>query len=510
MNMDNKPIDQVRVAKNAAFLYARSIITLVLGLYTSRITLAYLGVQGYGVYNVISGFVTLFSVVSIGFQTAITRYYNCELGRAHVIRMAHIFSCSINILVILAIILLIFAETIGLWMVSRYLKFPESSASSVYWIYQFSVASFLIGIISLPYLAMLNAYEKFSTIAYAGIMEAMVRLAFIILLSFFDGERLVFYAGSLFLVILLVRIFYVIKCHIDFPEISYTIRCDKKLVVSMIGFSSWSFLGGCATIGNAQGLNIILNIFFGVIANAAKGIANQVSMAVGSLLDSFLSAVSPQLTKAFASGNIQAMYQLAFNSSKWGFFLLLIFVFPVCCEINFVLKVWLGEFPTYTESFIIIALINQLIESLSKPFHFILLSSGNMRIYMLLTCLNQLVILPLSWYLLSLGHAPQVVFILNCIASFFMLWIKMFLLNYYIPFNIKMFFKDVLLRITVVTFVSVLSSIIFLHHSSGSIIFSVLHILCSFIVVLFSIYFIGLNSNERSFLKIKFDLLFKK
>ena len=310
-----------RIAKNALMLYARMLLLMLIGLYTSRVILNTLGIEDYGIYNVVGGIVVMFSFLSNSLSTASSRFITYDIGIGDFSKMKKTFGNIVTIHLLLAGIILILGETIGLWFVLNKLQVPENRMTAALWVYQFSIFSFVLNIISVPYNASIIAHERMKAFAYISIMDAILKLVIIYLLIIIPYDKLITYAILFFCIQLLDRIIYGIYCVKNFEETKARISLDKQLFKKIFGFSIWTMNGCLAVAGYTQGLNILLNMFFGPTVNAARGIAVQVQNIVQNFCNNFLMALNPQITKSYAQNNLKYMHQLVKVSSKFSFLL---------------------------------------------------------------------------------------------------------------------------------------------------------------------------------------------
>ena len=321
-----------RIAKNTLLLYVRTLFIMLVTLYTSRVVLNTLGVTDYGIYNVVGGVVMMFSVISGSLSSSISRFITYELGHGDFDRLKRIFSTSINIQIGISLVILVLAELFGVWFLNTKMNIPAERLSAANWVLQCSLLSFIINLISVPYNACIIAHERMSAFAYISILEAVLKLAVVYMLLVSPYDKLVTYAILLVIVALLIRLTYGQYCRRHFEESRYQFVYDKPLVKEMTSFAGWSFFGNSAYMLNVQGVDMLINIFFGVTLNAARGVATQVQNAVMQFVNNFAVAVNPQITKSYAAGEREYMNKLVCRGARFSYFLLLIFVVPLVCE----------------------------------------------------------------------------------------------------------------------------------------------------------------------------------
>ena len=308
-----------RIAKNTLLLYVRMLFMMVVSLYTSRVILNALGVEDFGIYNVVGGVVTMFSIISSSLSSAISRFLTYELGKGNQTKLNKIFSASVSIQLLLSLIIVVLIESVGVWFMNVKMTIPESRMTAANWVLQFSIVTFVINLISVPYNAAIIAHEKMSAFAYISILEAVCKLAIALLIMVSSIDKLIFYAILMCAVAVVIRFIYGHYCKKNFAECTYHFHWDKDILKQMFGFAGWNFLGSGSFLLMTQGVNILMNMFFGVTLNAARGVANQVDNAVQQFVTNFTTAINPQITKSYATGNLSYMHQLVSAGSKYSF-----------------------------------------------------------------------------------------------------------------------------------------------------------------------------------------------
>lgn len=424
-----------------------------ISLYTSRVVLASLGVEDYGIYNVVGGIVSLFAFINGAMSLTTQRYISYELGKGKgCIRGT--FSTCVMIHILIAVIIILLAETIGLYILKEYLTIPPQRITAAYWVYQFSILSCVTMILSTPYNGAIIAYEKMQAFAYISLLEAILRLmvAFIITYSFFDN--LIVYALLLFIIQLIIRICYNVYCRIQIPEIKFHFIFDKRRFKQMLYFSGWTLFNNSSIIACNQGINILLNIFFNPVINAARGIAVQVEVAVSSFSKNFQMALNPQITKNYARNDYSKYYSLIFASSKYSYFFLLFLSIPILSETEYILKLWLTVIPEHTVSFVRIILLVSLVNILTDPLDAGVSATGNIKYYQAVSGTLLIAILPISFFLFKIYSYPLLIFVIYFIMSFIVYLYKLFYAVKKINLPFKKYIKKVMIRITVVSFFS--------------------------------------------------------
>lgn len=444
-----------RVAKNTLFLYFRMILIMLVTLYTSRVILAELGIKDYGIYNVVGGVVTMFSFINNCMTTSTQRFLTFALGKRDLKRLKDIFATSLNIHIIIGLLIIFLAETIGLWFVNNKLVISEDRIIAANWAYQFSILTFCVNIIQVPYNAVLIAHEKMNIYAYISILEVILKLLIVYLLTIVKTDKLIVYGILVFSVQLIIRAIYQFYCKKKFEECKFRLFWNKCLYKQMSSFAGWNLLGSIAWLLQGQGLNIVLNLFFGPVVNAARGIASQVSSAVMNFISNFQVALNPQITKSYASDNIDNMEKLSYLGIKFSFLLLFTMAFPLCLNINYILHIWLVDVPNYTEIFIILIMMDSLLGSLfGGPLMTSISATGNIRNYQIFVNSIILCILPVSYFILKLGFDAPSVFCISIIFNLISGFIRFLFCRSQIGYSLKKYISRVLLPISMVSILS--------------------------------------------------------
>lgn len=444
-----------RIAKNTIMLYIRMLLIMAVTLYTSRVVLEVLGVEDFGIYNIVGGIVILFSFVNNAMATATQRFLSFELGCNNIKEAERVFSMSLTAHISIALFVLFLAETIGLWFLLTQMNIPNGRMTATIWCYQFSILTTCIQIVRVPYNACIIAYEKMSFYAYISILEVILRLLIVFLLCIGGFDRLIFYSILMCLVGLVICYVYKITCNRNFLISKYHFFWDKMLYRKLMSFSGWSLFGSAANAGAQQGLNILLNIFCGVTVNAAMGITNQVTTAVYSFVSSFQTAFNPQLVKSYASGDKEYFTNLIFQTSKFSFFLLLLISLPFLLECEFVLSIWLKEVPQHAVQFTQLMLIFLVIDAISAPLWISVQAIGNIRNYQLLMSFLILLNLPFSYLVLHQGYEPEKVLFIRVIINLITFLVRIVYLKRRISFPANKYIKEVLGVIVLVLILSI-------------------------------------------------------
>ena len=478
------------------------LVSMIISLYTSRVVLNELGVEDFGVYNVVGGVVLMLGFVNSAMAASTQRFLTFEIGKNDKGQLRKVFLMSVTIHLIIAILILIVAETIGIWFVDSYMNIPYSRMHSALWVYHLSVFSFVIMVLSVPYNALIIAHERMKTFALIGMLEVFMKLGVVVVLVFFDYDKLILYAALLFMISFVIRIIYGVYCNTQFEEArSYKLLWDKDLFISMGNFAGWNLLGVTAGLAYNQGVNILLNIFFGPMINASRGIAFQVQSAVNSFVYNFQVAVNPSITKLYAKGDTDASFKLVFSSSKFSFYLLLLLSMPLILETERVLILWLGIVPQYTVIFTRLVLIDILIGSISGSIQCLVQATGKIRKYQLIISGILLLNLPTSYLLLKIGYSPEYTIIISIVYSLIALFARLRILKNLTKFPVKEFIVSVLSRILLVSFIAGFIGV-YLENSITESSWKFFYVggMIS-LALIFSIFAIGLNVSERKLIK---------
>ncbi len=438
-----------RIAKNTVYMYIRMLLTMIVSLYTSRIVLQTLGEENFGTYSIVGGVVVFFTFISHAMATGTQRHLSYELGKENG-DVPTVFSACLRIQLWLALIIFVFAETIGLWFLNIKMNFPEGRMTIVNWIYQFSVISCMIGVIQTTFTAAIISYEKMSFYAYLSIFEVLIKLGIVFLLQIIVFDKLFLYGILLMGVSILMFAIYSSYSFKTLQGIRVVKIIDTSIYNRLVSFSGWSLFGSLANVGYQQGVNIIINLFFGVALNAATGIANQINGAVSQFVSGFQQALNPQLVQSEASKDKTRQLDLIYKSSKFSFYIIFIIAFPLIVNLNYVLTLWLGQYPSHTEDLSILILIGLLISCLSGPLWVSIYATGNIKYYQLAVSIVALSILPIAYVMGELGGSPEAIYAVRASNFLFVLFVQLFFLRRYISMDIKGFISSVILPVCLI------------------------------------------------------------
>jgi len=496
-------VNNRRIAKNTLMLYIRMLFTMAVSLYTSRVILITLGVEDFGIFNVVGGIITMLAFINGGMVSATQRYITFEICKGKEGQLSKVFSTSLQIHALISLIIVILGETVGLWFLNEKLVIPDERITAAFWVYQCSIVASVVNIMSTPYNADIIAHEKMQAFAYISVLEVVLKLLVVYLLVVLSWDKLIVYAILLLIVQMIIRYVYALYCSKHFEESKYNHQIDKSLFKEMAGFAGWSFWGNLASVLYTQGLNMMLNIFFGPVVNAARGVAVQVQTSVQQFVANFQMALNPQITKTFAASKLDEMHNLMFRSARFSFFLLFFLTLPVLLETKFLLAIWLKTVPENTVIFTQLMIVISLIYTMANPCSIANQATGKVKVYQAVEGSILLMILPISYIALKLGAPAYAVFIVNLCMEFIAQISRMYILRKLINLPMIAYLKNIYLPIVlVVTISAILPFFIHSRFDEGVWRLPIVGATCVFSVGL-SVYLLGLTKSERSFFRNK-------
>jgi O-antigen/teichoic acid export membrane protein len=497
-----------RIVKNTFSLFFRLIFTLAISLYVSRIVLKALGVDDFGIYSVVGSIVTMLSFMTSALSTTTQRFISYELGNKTTKGLVKLFSMAVNVHIILAVLILVVSEIIGVWVINTKLNIPVDRLDAALIVFHLSLFTVFVNIVITPYNAAIISYERMGVVAWLSIIESLFKLSGAFYLAYNSAiDNLILYASTLALISVFIKLLNIVYCHCFLKDIYFKLLWEHSLFRSLLIFSGWSLWGGLAYVLMVHGVNILINIFFGPVVNAARAIANQVQGAVLQFSSSFQMAMNPQIVKNFAISDFTQMKQIVIYGAKYTYFLLLMLIVPVIIETELILKLWLGEFPEYTVIFVRLMLLVVLIESLSNTLMVAMQATGRIALYQTVVGGILILNLPLSYFFLSSGYPPYITIIIGFALSCFTLVIRLFFLRNIISLDIKDFFYKVIVKIFLVTAISILGPT-FIHHNVDDDFIRLFSVFFSSTVMIFiMIYFVGLEKLEQKFLYDKIKMI---
>ena len=494
-----------KIAKNTLFLFFRSFFLLAIGLYTTRITLQVLGFDDYGIFQVVGGFVAMFAVISSTLTSASQRYITYSLGENVQNHSQRVFSTCLTLHLLFGIIVVAILELFGIWFLYNKLNIPIERLDVTFWVFQFSIISFFVNILSIPFNALIIAYERMGAFAYISVLDGVLKLILAAVLLVISFDKLFFYSFFVMSVSILLQLIYSFYCRRHFDEANkMSMSLDKELFKRMFQFAGWNFIGAGALAFRNQGIDVLLNFFWGVVVNAAKGITNQIHGVVYSFVNNFTTAINPQLTKSIAKKDYLRAHQLIFLGSKFSFFLMMLVSVPFIVSCNEITIFWLKDVPCYTNEMLMLTFILMQSEILSRLLINANLAYGDIRNFQLVGGSIKLLALPTTFLILKSGGNPLSGILVNIILDFVCVWPHLYFSNKRFHLNSYKFLVDVYLRSWITFSVVILFSFIF-HHVICSNLF--ISVPVSFIITLCGIVTIGINHIERS--KLKSQILIK-
>ncbi len=488
-----------RIVKNTIYLYMRMVVIMAISLFTSREILRILGVGDFGIYNVVAGIIVLMFFLQTGLTNAFQRYFAYDIGKGDEDHLNRTFSMSVNASICIALSIILISETIGLWFVYTQLVIPIERMDSAIAVYHFSVITFVFSILRIPYNSAIVAYERMSFYAYISILESILKLIVVYFLLIMAFDRLFLYALLLLIVSIIILFVYFFYVNYQFKTCQYRYIWNKRFFYELISFSGWSMLGGIANMASQQGGNILLNMFSGLVANAAFGIANQVSHAIYAFSQNFQMAFSPQITKLYAMSENKELYKLVFRSSLLSYYLMLVLAIPFFLKADFILGLWLDTVPQYAIGFCILMTAYQLIDAFQAPLNTLIYSTGTIRNYNIWLSFMIILNLPLSYIFLKIGWPVYIVLLLRILINLLTSIVRIIYMKGLMQFPVMEYLNNVVIRIIVVTLLTIGISVLILPFFSGEILSSFLYILFVVVVTIIVVISIGFNKEDRNF-----------
>ena len=491
-----------RIAKNTLALYVRMLFGMLVSLYTSRVILNALGVVDFGIQNVVGGVVGMLSLISASLSSATSRFLTFELGKGDITKLKQVFSTALIIHLALAGIIFVVAETVGLWFLNTQMTIPAERMYAANWVYQNTILSFILGLLSIPFNSSIISHERMTAFAYFGILDIILRLCVVLFIAYvpFSFDKLIVFSCLFTAVGITMQTLYFIFCRRNFEECRINIKFDKQCWKEMSGFATWNFIGCTAGLLKDQGVNILLNIFIGPVLNAARGIAGQVNNAVSAFAGNFMTALNPQITKSYAADDREYMFSLVERGSRFSFYIMLILALPILFETNTILTIWLKEFPEHTINFVRLIIVLTLSDILSNTLITLQNATGKIRNYQIAVGGMLMMNFPLSYLFLRLGFAPECTLLVAIVVSVACMMLRLLFLRKMAGLSMRRFLKNVYFNVISVTALSAIVPAIAYKTIPEGLprFFSVVAI--SIVSSCAVIYFVGCNSNEREFL----------
>lgn len=489
-----------RIAKNTVYMYVRMFITMIIGLYTSRVVLASLGFEDYGLYNVVGGIIAMFGFLNGAMTNTTSRYITFYLGKKDVKRLQEVFSTTFYIHALIAIIIVFLGETVGLWYVYNKLVIPDGRFDAAIWLYQFTIITAAANIISVPFNASVIAHEKMSTFAIIAVVDSVLKLSIALSISHASFDKLVYYGLMILIIQLMNNLIFWVYSTRKFEGISIKRVFDRPLFKEMFGFTGWNLFGNFSYVFFTQGLNLILNYFCGTAVNAARGIAVQVDGIVRQFANNVQTAINPQIIKSYAQSDKERFFSLIFASSRYCFYLLLLLALPIILEAEFLLTLWLGEFPNHTINFIRITLVTVTLEALVTPMFMANLASGKVKSYQMVLSIISLLFIPITYLAIKITKIPEIVFVCTLIMTIIEIIARVFIVHNQVGLPRRLYLQRVLSNVVIVAIsASILPALVHMKMAVGVLRFLIVGTVCVLSVGLV-VYFIGINKQEREYI----------
>ena len=472
-------------------------LMMAISLFTSRIVLSTLGVSDYGIYNVVGGVVAMFGLLSGSITNSITRFLTFELGKNDYSQLQKVFSTSLNVMMVLSFVIVVIGEIVGIWFLNYKMNIPEGRMDAANWAFQCSLMTFVMNLISIPYNSTIVAHEKMSAFAYISIFEVIMKLLIVYSLYISPFDKLKSYVVLLLILSFVIRFIYGFYCKRHFKEATYHFVYDKVLLKNMTSFAGWNFFGQGAYMMNNQGVNIVINLFFGVTVNAARGIATQVNNAVNQFVTNFMMALNPQITKSYASGEFEEMHKLVYRGSKFSYFLMLFFLIPICLETEMILHLWLNVIPDYSVAFVRWTLIITTMGMLSNTLITALHATGKIKKYMIVVGIVEISNFPLTYLMFKFGFNPLAAYYVYFTIYLILMFLRLYLIKDLIRMKAIVYIKEVYCKVAYVTLVAFIAPSLICLVQQDSIIRFIEVGLVSSISTVATVFYLGLASNER-------------
>lgn len=496
-------VNNSRIAKNTVLLYIRTFFVMIVSFYTSRVILRILGVDDFGIYQVVGGIVAMFSIISGALTVSISRYITFEIGTGNQVKLRAIFSTSVFIQIVSALGILILSEYPAIWFVGHKMTLPLHMVSTTIWVLQFSLLSFCVNLVSIPYTACIIAHERMTAFAYISIIEVLMKLGvcYAIILSPFG--LLVTYAALMALTAIIIRIIYSVYCKRNFPECSGKPIFEKELFKELMSFSGWTFFSNSASIVNQQGITMLMNVYFGLTVNAARGLAMQVETGVLQFVNNFTTAINPQITKSYASGELKEMYQLVCRGAKFSSYAMYIMAIPLVFEMRPLLRFWLSEVPEYTVIFAQLSLAMGLLDCLGSSGYTACIATGKLRKYALVITSIGYTEFFGTWLLYKFGSPVVSTYYLFIMVKASINIARMFLLKSMVGLPIKMYLNQVFKPVILVALLSLILPSIITCCIDESFLRISLTVITSILSVSIASYYVGMTRLEQNMVKSK-------
>ena len=492
--------NNARIAKNTIYLYIRSGVTMLVALYTSRIVLNALGIEDFGIWGVLGGIISIFGFINQSLSSSIFRYITHAIGNGDNENLVKTYNASILIHVGLAFLIFFLCETLGHWFLEQKLVIPDEKRSMVDIVFQIVIVTSSVSIMSVPFNSVIIAYEHMNVYAYLTITDTLFKLAIAAVVFLVPQNKLVWYALMMLVTTIIMLVFYFTYVHINFKNLHFQKVRDKQLFYSLLGFSGWSIFGNLAYVGYTQGLNMLINMFFGPAVNAARSISLQIEQTVRTFIGNFQTAINPQIIKDYAKADYSQMHLLMFRSSKFSFFMLLLFAMPIALETDTILYLWLKQVPEHTVAFVRIMFLVIALETMSNSIMTGVVATGNIRNYQIIVGTLLLTIVPFSYLTLKLGYPPEAVFIVYLIIEIIAVIARLVIAHKLVFISVKEFIRKVIFKVIAVTVLSLTFPLLLHIFLPDTLYSSAIVCVVSLCMTSTMIYLCGLDRTERKFI----------
>ncbi len=498
--MAEERVNKKLIAKNSIYLAIRMVIVTLISIFTTRYLLNNLGVEDYGVYNVTLGIVMMCTFLSPSLSNAIQRFYSYELGKNGAEGATKVLNTGLLIQIAMVLLIIVVAETIGLWYVNNYLVIPEGRETAVFWVYEISVVAISLSMLQVPFMAAIMAHEKMNYFALINILDAVLKLCIAIAIKYSSFDRLIFY-GILLLTIYIIDFFaYSVYCFLKFSETRIDLKLNKGLLKSIGSFTGWNLFETVARMFKDQGCNLLFNFFYGPVVNAARGVANQVTYAFTSIVESTIMASRPQMVQSYARGDVNSSIKIFYTLSKCTLFLIFIVSLPVFIDIDYILKLWLGEsVPDYAALLVRLSILVVLVDKLASPVTALIHATGNIKKYHISSGIINIIVLPVSFLILYLGGNVTMVYVATILFTIVAQTIFLYIVKRQLNISLRTYVFEVVIRF-IATLPAVIAPVLVFMHMPSSFLRLVLIIMASLVASLLSVFYLGLNSREKQLL----------
>ena len=500
-------VDSKRVAKNTIVLYFRMLFQMGVFFYTSRVVMEELGMEDYGIYDVVAAAIGILVFLNNSMLNCTQRFITFAIGKNNANYLNSVFSVSLVIHVLLALFIFVVGETLGLWYVNNYMVIPACRMDAALMVYHCSLLSAVFMVMSVPYNSAIVAYEKMTAFATITILDVLLKLGIVLVLPSLPGDKLKNYALMMLVEAFVMRLTYGLYCKFNFKNLVFVWVKGKELYKEMLGFAGWSTFGNFALACNVQGMNLLLNAFGGAILNAARGAAFQVQTGVTAFTASFQTAINPQITKSYASGDLAAMNKLVLRSSRFSFFLLLLIALPLALEMPAVLDFWLADVPPYAVAFTRLLLCVTLVDAVANSMMIGVSATGKIKYYHIVIGCTLLSALPLAWVAVNVTGNPVMAFVAQLFAVCLAQVLRMVFCKKLFGFSLSAFATEVAVPALKVAVAAVLPSMVAHYCFSGTLLGSVAVVAVAVSMVVLAVIALGLEDGERRFLLKKLHIL---